>query len=254
MGLFGVPAVRIVVDDRIDRLLGRLERHGREPREPGTGPAVAARARTEAGGELVGAALGALHPTLGQLVAHRVGEGLHGSGAADGVAVQVQQGVELVEAQPAIATQQREAGGAERSADQAGRLGLQRWWRRLVVAGRATTVAPLGAGPEAVTQVAELAEDGEAARRERFELGVEDAQLVQEGVASDLQIDAGPDGETGGVTHGELAAGPEVRGVGLFGLFGLFGRRHRASSSRGAVHRAASPADGSSCVQCRAVV
>jgi hypothetical protein len=175
MGLLGIPAVRVVVDHGIDRRIRGLERHGRETRDALAGPTVAAEADAEAGSKLVGAALGTTNPVLGELVAHGVGERLHGTGTVDGVAVQVEQGVELVEPEAAVALQQGQAGGAEGSADQHRGVALRRWRRWLVVTGRAAAVAPLGARPEAIAGGAERVEDLEAARGESLEIGVEDA-------------------------------------------------------------------------------
>jgi hypothetical protein len=175
-------------------------------RDAFAGSAVATEADAKSGSQLVGAALGATDAVLGELVPHRIGERLHRAGAVDGVAVQVEQGVELVEAEDAVALQQREAGGAQGSTDQHRRVGLRRRRRWLVVAGRAAAVAPLGARPQAITGRAQRFEDLEAAGGESLEVGVEGAQLVQQRVALHLQVEAQSTAQAGGVAHRELAA------------------------------------------------
>ena len=67
------------------------------------------------------------------LVAHRVGQGLDRLVAGDAVAVEVEQGVELGEGEPTVATEDGEAGGAQRATPEeamVGRQGAQRRARR----------------------------------------------------------------------------------------------------------------------------
>jgi len=150
--------------------------------------------------------------------------------------VEVEQGVQLVEAEPAVASEQREAGRAQRAAAQRYGVGLQGWVRWLVVARRAAAVAPVGAGPEAVAQRAELVEDLEAAGRQGLELFVDGRELVQEAVALDLELDACGRAEPGGVTRGELATRAEVWLIG-----GVL--RHRVGLRSSTCGRAAMSAD-----------
>jgi len=71
---------------------------------------VAARTDAEARRQLVDAAPGTAETTLSQLVGHGVGQGLDRMVAGDDVAVEVKEGVELVEAQLAVAAEQGQTG------------------------------------------------------------------------------------------------------------------------------------------------
>jgi len=71
---------------------------------------VAAVPRPEALGDLVLASRGPHEAALAHLVAHRVGEGLDRFRAGDGVAVEVEERVQLVEAETPVAAEERKAG------------------------------------------------------------------------------------------------------------------------------------------------
>jgi hypothetical protein len=174
MGLFGIPAVRIVGDHGVDSGIGRLERLRREAWEALTGTSVTAPTQAQTPFELIGAALRAQDPLLVELVAHRIGERLHRPGAVDRIPVQVDQRVELVESEASVALQERKAGRAQGSPDQQGRIGLRGWWGWLVVAGWTAAVAPLGSGPEPIARHTERLDDLEAAGRKPLEIVVEE--------------------------------------------------------------------------------
>jgi hypothetical protein len=182
--------------------------------------AVTARPEALARASLVGAAFGADHAVLAELVGHGIGERLDRVRAGDGVPVEVEEGVELVEAQAAVAVEEGQAGGAEGAAAQRDGVALLGRGRRLVVFGWSAATAPLGAGPEAVAEGTELVEDLEPAGRQGFELGVDSTQLVQEAVALDLELEARRSVEARRVAHGELAAWAQVR-------WGFAAARHR---------------------------
>lgn len=71
---------------------------------------MAAVPRPEAFGDLVLAPRGAHEAALAYLVAHRVREGLDRFRAGDGVAVEVEERVQLVEAETPVAAEERKAG------------------------------------------------------------------------------------------------------------------------------------------------
>lgn len=210
--LFGVPRVRVVGDAGVERKVGRLERRRGRKSDAVPGAAVSTPPEPLSGPEFVGAAFGTHDAVLRELVGHGVGKGLHGVGAGDRVAVEVQQRMELVEAQATMVPEQGQARGAERPAAQRNGVDLERREGWLVVAGWAPAVTPLGPGPEAVAECAELVEYLEAAGCQGFEALIDTAELVEQLVALDLEVESDGAVQTCGVAHGELAAGAQVGG------------------------------------------
>lgn len=162
--------------------------------------------------DLVLAAGGPDEPALAHLVAHGVGQGLDWFRAGDGVAVQVEQRVQLVQAKTPVVPQQRETRRTQRTTREQSRLLVQRWDRWLVVPGWTATVTPLGSRPEAVAQLAQLIDDGEAFGAQRVQLAVDLGQPSEQLVALDLELDADGSIEARLVPERELAVGAEWGG------------------------------------------
>jgi hypothetical protein len=137
--------------------------------------------------ELIDASGDAPRAMASGLVAHRVGQDLDGLFAGDPVAVQVEQGVELGERQPPVASQDGEAGSAQGAAPEEAMVGGQRAQRRTAIGLRTTPVVVGEAGPQLLPHVLEWGEHGHAAVVEAMQLAVEDQQLREEPVALDLE-------------------------------------------------------------------
>lgn len=205
----GIPAAGVVHPHGVEGQVGRFEGFGGRREEPVLrAAAVAAGAVREAGCELVGAPSGAPHPALEQLVAHRVGERLHRVAPIDCIAVQVEEGVELVEAPTAVPSQQGQARGAQAASVEAAKgVVVDRRQRWLVVVRGAAAVTPLDTGPELVAQVLELVEDLRALRRERLQRGVDPGEVREEGFAAGVELVAHRRGDACGTTDREVARG-----------------------------------------------
>ncbi len=165
---------------------------------------MAAGSESTTGYEVIGAAFGATQSSLAELVGHGVGEGLDGVTAGDDIAVQVDQGVELVEAESAVPPEQGQACRAERTAAEAVKARGRRRQRWLVVSRWAATVTPLDARPEPVADLAELVEDLSATLGQHGELVVQLRELGEQVFAVRVEAKAYFTVEPSCVTHREL--------------------------------------------------
>ena len=134
------------------------------------------------------------------LVGQGVCEGLHGCAAGDLVAVAVDEVVELAERERSVPAEQDEAGGAEPAAPERECIGRHRRERLLVVGGWAAALRFGGDGPELLADAAEVGQDLEPLEGEGGELGVDLIELVQRGVALDLDADPRGRAEAGVAT------------------------------------------------------
>jgi hypothetical protein len=170
---------------------------------------VPALARPEPPGDLVHTTSDAYQPSLANLVGHGVGQRLDGCPRVDGVAVEVQQLVELVETQPTVAAEDGEACRSKLAAPERKALVVERWERRLVVTRWSATVAPVDPRPELIAKAGELVDDRPSRRPEFGEPIVDPVQARQEVVALDLETDTNAAIETCGVADHELAVGTD---------------------------------------------
>ncbi len=201
----------------------------------------------EAGCQLVDTAGGTAQAAFSQLVGHGVGESFDGLVGGDDVPVEVEEGVQLIEAEPSVATEQGEAGRTKRATAEAVRVDAERWQGWLVVVRRATAVAPVDARPETVADLGELAGDALALFDQRLELVVEHCQGGEQLLASGVQAQASSAIEARGVAHRELAVrtvGGRSKCHGGPFLVGAMKDRRRSSFrtvSRGGVTAASRP-------------
>jgi hypothetical protein len=171
---------------------------------------VAAGAEREVRRQLVGPTVGPAHAALGQLVAECVCERLDRVIPTNRVAVDVEEGVELVEAASAVAAQQREAGRTQLATEEAasgividGRQG------RLVVVGWAASVAPVDTRPQEVAKLAQLVEDRDAIGGQCLERRVDPSELGEQRLASGVETAADGCRDAGGAANG-VVAGADV--------------------------------------------
>ena len=125
VGVGGPPALRVPVQERVD---GAEQRRRQRP-PPASPWAVAGR-------DLVVTPPGPARSSLANLERHRIRQRLGRGSAAQRVAVQVQEAVQLGKGQPPVGPKNRQAGGPEPSPAQVDRVvagGRQRW---LVRSGR----------------------------------------------------------------------------------------------------------------------
>ncbi len=123
---------------------------------------------------------------LACLVAHGVGQRLDRYGAVDPVAVQVQERVELGQAEPAMAVEDGYARRPQRPPPEVAMAGRQGSQGRLTVTFRPTTVVVVDPGPELLAQILEVADEGNPLVVERRERPVELAESGEQRVAGDL--------------------------------------------------------------------
>lgn len=164
--------------------------------------------------EGVDAALDASHSAEAHLVAHGVGEALHGHVADDAVAVAVQEGVEVAEGEGAVAAEDGPAGAAEAAAPEGCGVGDRGWDGLLVGVGWAADPERRGGRPELVGEVVELGEDLDAAGGAGGELVVDAVELVEQSVSAGVEPDSvGPEhGWHGALAEAAIEAG--IRGSG----------------------------------------
>ncbi|MEZ5183487.1 MAG: hypothetical protein R2702_16670 [Acidimicrobiales bacterium] len=121
------------------------------------------------------------------LAAHGVAESLHGAPAQDPVAVVVEERVQLSEAQPAVAAQEGEAGGAQAATPELDGIVERRRERGSFGLGRLATGAVLDLGPELLAEEGELLEDLDAAGGAGVEGAVDVGELGDGLVARHLE-------------------------------------------------------------------
>jgi hypothetical protein len=144
-------------------------------------------------------------PAAVHLVGHRIGQTLDRLIARYPVAVQVQEGVQLAQGEPAMAGEDSEAGRSEpAAAHQLMGVG-ERWWWLVPVPWGTAALAPLDSRPEAFASFVERGNDLPPARGQGFELSVENGHLCEERFALGMEPDALMLPETGLPAHGEPA-------------------------------------------------
>ena len=139
--------------------------------------------------DLVVAPLRAASAALAHLQCHRVGEGLAGLLAPDGVAVEVHQAVQLGQRQAAMRPQDRQAGGAEPPTAQSHRVSADGRQRRLTRPCRLPSVETVDV-PEQVVGMLDALEDLSALPRPRDRLLIVGMQCRSE--LGEVLVDLGP--------------------------------------------------------------
>jgi hypothetical protein len=152
--------------------------------------AEAAPTRAKPGVELVDASFDAAAVVAAGLVAEGVGQGLDRLVAGDAVAVEVEQGVELAEREAAVATQDRQARGAQGAAPEHAVRSREGAERGTSTWGRSPAVVGRDQGPELVAQIFEGGQHGDAALVEPAQLAVDEVQLGEQLVTFDLEVAA----------------------------------------------------------------
>jgi hypothetical protein len=110
----------------------------------------------EGGIDLVDPTLDATDMVLGDFVAHGVGQGFDWRWGADGVAVQVQERVQLDERQSTVTTQDGHTRRAERPAADVGRVGAEGAQGWVVERGGSAAMTLGCDGPELVAELIQL--------------------------------------------------------------------------------------------------
>ena len=178
----------------------------------------------------VHAPLDPLGASAADLVAERVGERLDRLGPADGVAVDVQQVMELAQRQGSVASEDGETGRPQAAAPQGAVIGGQERERSLVVSRWTATLVGLDDRPEQLSGLVERVEELDALLGEREQVGVELGEAGEGLVALHVQAHSLVAKELGGpavrceaVAFGGMRHGGH--GVRTLGVGPVAGRR-----------------------------
>jgi hypothetical protein len=145
-------------------------------------------------------------PAERDLVAEGIGQAFDRIGTGDGIAVEVEEVVQLAEPERSVTQEDGEAGGAQRSAPEPAVLVGEGWKRFVSGLGRTPASAPFDPRPESLAQGIELVEELVSLRREGEELLVDRGQPRERFLAFEVEAEAHRSAEPGLEPHRRHAA------------------------------------------------